>query len=159
MLKEVRIQILVKSILKFDITLLPIDFVAERYMCTLYQLHLVFTGQINIHYLLTIVPNVKFFMRPDVIRIRYRNPVVVFQFSYNTYNTRVSEISDSIKPQYTCIKNKKKSFNYPILVNHRYTFDTNIDSLLRIQMPSGFLHSDLSGSILFLRYPLKQKKI
>lgn len=92
MLEEVRIQILVKSILKFDITLLPIDFVAERYMCTLYQLHLVFTGQINIHYLLTIVSNVKFFMRPDVIRIRYRNPVVVFQFSYNTYNTSFRNI-------------------------------------------------------------------
>lgn len=71
MLKEVRIQILVKSILKFDITLFPIDFIAERYevTCTLCQLHLVFTSQVNIHYLLTIIPNVKFFMRPDIIGI------------------------------------------------------------------------------------------
>lgn len=69
MLKEVRIQILVKSILKFDITFFPIDFIAERYTCTLCQLHLVFTGQVNIYYLLTIIPNVKLFMGPDMIGI------------------------------------------------------------------------------------------
>lgn len=68
-LKEVRIQILVESILIFDITLLPIDFIAKRYTRALYQLHSVVAGQINIHYLLAIVSDVKPFMRPDIVRI------------------------------------------------------------------------------------------
>lgn len=90
MLKKVGIQILVKSILKLDITLLPINFVAERYTRALHQLHFIFTGQINVHYLLAIVSNVKLFMRPDIIGIRHCNSIIVFQFSYNTCNTRVS---------------------------------------------------------------------
>lgn len=112
MLKEVRIQILVKSILKFNITLLPIDFVTERYARTLYQLHLVFTGQINIHYLLTIVPNIKLFMRPDIIGIWYRNPVIVFQFTYNTYNKKISwKMSDSKTSTY--MRKKQEIFQLP----------------------------------------------
>lgn len=69
MLKKVRIQILVESVLIFDITLLPIDFIAKRYTRALHQLHSVVTGQINIHYLLAVVSDIKLFMRPDVIRI------------------------------------------------------------------------------------------
>lgn len=68
-LKEVRIQILVEPILKFDITLLPINFIAKRYTRTLHQFHSVVAGQINVHYLLAVVPDVKLFMRPDVVRI------------------------------------------------------------------------------------------
>lgn len=89
MLKEVRVQILVESIFKFNITLLPIDFIAKRYTCALHQLHSVIAGQINIHYLLTVVSNIKFFMRPDVIGIRYRDSVIVFHLSYNACNIKV----------------------------------------------------------------------
>jgi len=69
MLKEVRIQIFVESVLKFDITLLPINFIAKRYTRALHQLHPVVTGQINIHYLLTVISDIKLFMRPNIIGI------------------------------------------------------------------------------------------
>lgn len=68
-LKKVRIQVFVESILKFDITLFPIDFIAERYTRALHQLHSVVAGQIDIHYLLTVVSDIELFVRPDVIGI------------------------------------------------------------------------------------------
>lgn len=43
-LKEVWIQILVESILIFDVTLLPIDLIAKRYTRALHQLHPVIAG-------------------------------------------------------------------------------------------------------------------
>lgn len=69
MLEEIGIQILVESILKFNITLLPVDFVTERYTRALYKFYFVFTGQVNIYYLFTIVSDIKFFMGPNIIRI------------------------------------------------------------------------------------------
>lgn len=83
MLEKVRVQILVKSILKLDITLLPIDLIAERNMCTLHQLHFIFTGQIDIHYLFTIISYIKLFMRPDMIG---NNSIFFFWLSHNTYD-------------------------------------------------------------------------
>lgn len=90
MLKKIRIQILVESVLKLNITLLPIDFIAERYARSLYKLHFVLTGQVNVYYLFTVVSDIKLFMRPNIIRIRHRDSIIVFQFSYNTYKRRFS---------------------------------------------------------------------
>lgn len=87
MLEKVWVQIFVKSIFEFNITLFPIDLIAERYMHTLYQLHFVFTSQVDIHYLFTIVSYVKFFMCPDMIR---DNAIVFLRFSYNTYNIKTT---------------------------------------------------------------------